>query len=1116
MVHFFTGGAGGGKSYALTQKIKELADGNNKICVIVPEQYSYESEKILYKSLGVSKFNSIDKFSFKTLSQDIIKKYGDSRITKEYANENKKTIIVNLAMNIVYSGMPENSGFYKKQYKKNGFAETISDFITEIKQAGMTAEMLDTTKEKFNGRLHEKMQDISAIYREYERLMTEYGLKDSLNDITESAHIASVQRYFSGKTVFIDEFDDFTGDQYQMIKAIISDAENVYIGLNTENVNAPEYTLFDTVNRTYRNIVNICDKYKVSVYDSGKRFLENKDLLFLNRNIFRNSTDKYDSESENISIFESRDFYSETEYICAEIKHIIYENPDIKYNDIAIISNDIKNYAPIIENACRRYEIPCFISLEKDVMHTVTMIYISSLLDIISSDTYNTENILKYLKTGLSETELIEISKLENFCYKWNIKGKKWLEPFIPDDGNPETDEFLECEKIRKKVIEPLERLKNSVSDDVTVDVICFNIYKFITETKADQKIKEIIDIYNSRNETYLANEQRKIWEFLTDILDDLNSTLYGRVIPLKQFSMLFRQLLSQARYSVPPKTLDGVIAAPVATARLSSPKIVFILGANEGLFPILPSSDRLFSNDEREKLSAAGFNKNKSAANFISTARFTAYKALSFASQRLYISYSLTNLDGESMYRSQVIESIERMFPLNNNLVKHESEIKEDFYAVTPKSAYYHLMQNKKNSSSEIRTIQTVLEENSEYSHKIDYVYNINPQGLNYQLSDKNILSELTDFNNFYLSQTKFETYNSCHFRYFCKYCLNLKERQKIEMNVMNWGILRHNCFCALLSGKNPQFVDMSEEQIRKIITDECQKYKEQTFRNNFKEDSRALFIFNKIIEQIFIVALHFQEELKNTDFIPSALEANLMQDNNLAPLVIKGNNGNIIFTGTVDRIDTYQSESGNKYIRIIDYKSSEKTIEKFFIDNGINMQMLLYMLAVTQNGKFKNYIPAGMFYAMLTVDYPSAALRNKAKPLNTNSKLKFNGIARNDSEIIDAMDKSDKKIYVHTSPYRKDTLPPVLPFSKEQIDKLLEFSKDKLKEMNNSLYNGDIAVDPLINISKNLNACKFCEFSNICGNNPVFRSHDGENTLTSDKIEEIFGIQNDKNKKE
>ena len=232
MLYFYTGGAGGGKSYALIQKIKELSESNTEMCVIVPEQYSYESEKILYKSLGISKFNSIDKFSFKTLSQDIIKKYGDSRIKKEYANDNKKTIMVNLAMNQVYAGMPENAGFYKKQYKKNGFAEIVSDFITEIKQTGMTSEMLELTKEQFTGRLHEKMQDIFAIYREYERLMNEYNLKDSLNDITESAHTAVVNKYFKGKTVFIDEFDDFTGDQYQMLKVILSDADDVYDGLH--------------------------------------------------------------------------------------------------------------------------------------------------------------------------------------------------------------------------------------------------------------------------------------------------------------------------------------------------------------------------------------------------------------------------------------------------------------------------------------------------------------------------------------------------------------------------------------------------------------------------------------------------------------------------------------------------------------------------------------------------------------------------------------------------------------------------------------------------------------------------------------------------------------------
>ncbi|MDD6345454.1 MAG: exodeoxyribonuclease V subunit gamma [Oscillospiraceae bacterium] len=1106
MIYFYTGGAGGGKSTALINKIKMLSDDdNNKICVIVPEQYSYEFEKILYKSVGASKFNNIDRFSFKTLSRDIIRTYGDTRSLKEYANENKKTIIVNMALDSVYSGMPENTGFYKKQYKKTGFAESMSEFITEIKQSGVSAEMFEKTKEKFSGRLHEKMKDISAVYREYERLMSEYGFRDSLNDITESAHIAGEKRYFSGKTVFIDEFDDFTGDQYQMLEKIISDAENVYIGLRTNNVNAPEFTLFDTVNRTYRNIVNMCGRHEISVYDSGKRFGKNDDLRFLNRNIFRNSSGTFNLKSGNTDIFEARDFYSEAEYICANIKHIIYENPDISYNDIAVISNDIESYAPIIENACRRYEIPYFTSMEKDVSHTVIMTFICSLLDIVSSDTFNTEAILKYLKTGLAGIELTEISRLENFCYKWSIKGKKWLDTFIPDDKSSDTEEFLECEKIRQKVIIPLENLKSSLKN-VTAEIICKNIYQFITDSGADHKIMEIIDFYNNRNETYFAGEQKKIWDFLIDILNDLSSVLYGKEISVKSFSMLFRQLLSQARYSLPPRTLDSITIASALTARLSSPKIVFITGVNEGIFPMLPAQDRLFSNDEREKLSAEGFNKNKSTVNFISNARLASYKALSSASEKLYISYSLTSLDGQGIYRSQVIENIEKMFPLNSNPVRHESEIKEDFYAVTPKSAYYHLMQNKKNSSSEIKAIKTVLEENPDYKPKIDYVYKINPQGINYTLSDRSVLDRLVDFHNFYLSNTKFETYSKCHFRYFCQYCLNLKQRKKIEMNVMDWGTLRHNCFCKLLSEKNPEFIDMSEEQIRKIIADECTAYKEQTFKSNFKEDSRAEFIFSKIIEQILIVAMHFQLELKNTDFVPSALEANLMDDKTLSPLNIKGNNGNIIFTGTIDRIDTYQAEDGKKYIRIIDYKSSRKTIEKLFIDNGINMQMLLYMLAVIQNGKFKNYIPAGMLYAMLTISYPTAKSRAEAKPLNISSGLKFRGIARNDSDIIEAMDKSGKKTYVNTD--KKS--PPVLPFSGKQIDELLRFSENKLIQMNNSLYNGDISIDPLIN--KKINACEYCEFSDICGD--IFKSHDGSNI--SDEIDRIFDDTDKTNEKE
>ena len=88
--------------------------------------------------------------------------------------------------------------------------------------------------------------------------MSEYGFKYELHNIRAAAAVANLNRYFKEKTVFIDEFESFTADQYEMLRVIISAAENVCITLRTDDVCAGEYTLFETVNDTYRKIKGIC------------------------------------------------------------------------------------------------------------------------------------------------------------------------------------------------------------------------------------------------------------------------------------------------------------------------------------------------------------------------------------------------------------------------------------------------------------------------------------------------------------------------------------------------------------------------------------------------------------------------------------------------------------------------------------------------------------------------------------------------------------------------------------------------------------------------------------------------------------------------------------------
>jgi len=56
MVKFITGASGSGKSTEMMKIIDFHAEAEDDICIIVPEQFSYEFDKNLYKKIEPQKF----------------------------------------------------------------------------------------------------------------------------------------------------------------------------------------------------------------------------------------------------------------------------------------------------------------------------------------------------------------------------------------------------------------------------------------------------------------------------------------------------------------------------------------------------------------------------------------------------------------------------------------------------------------------------------------------------------------------------------------------------------------------------------------------------------------------------------------------------------------------------------------------------------------------------------------------------------------------------------------------------------------------------------------------------------------------------------------------------
>ena len=69
----------------------------------------------------------------------------------------------------------------------------------------------------------------------------------------------------------------------------------------------------------------------------------------------------------------------------------------------------------------------------------------------------------------------------------------------------------------------------------------------------------------------------------------------------------------------------------------------------------------------------------------------------------------------------------------------------------------------------------------------------------------------------------------------------------------------------------------------------------------------------------------------------------------------------------GKIDRVDAYEDGEGRIYIRVADYKTGSKKFELKNIEAGRDLQMLLYLFSICENGKRrygKDIVPAGVLY--------------------------------------------------------------------------------------------------------------------------------------------------------
>jgi ATP-dependent helicase/nuclease subunit B len=727
--------------------------------------------------------------------------------------------------------------------------------------------------------------------------------------------------------------------------------------------------------------------------------------------------DKKDVSLDKETYFKAlNDIYDEVSFVNNLISKNIYEG--LSYDDILIVC-DKDTYIPYFDLLLNH---PFNNSKKTGVL---TSRFIKILCDILSG-CFSSDNFINLLKLGLFNISDKKIDSLDNYVYSWNLEDKNFYEDFTYNPtGNKKNFSSFDIEKldslnkIKDDVISPIRTLLENVINESDKTQILRYFYMYLDCEGIMEKLFE----KDSEGALKLVN-----------VFNDMNNYLNSNA----SFSEVIEVLKNISFESDKTEVYqDTITISNLEDFVLEGKKIVYFLGATNEFLPKEFKPSHLISSYDIDKDNLNELvldNKNKWDYLFSHLILF----------KNVYVTTPKLGNDLKLKEASVML----------NKVIKKDIEIAKIYDRKSMIKDYAIKLSNKK--------INKVC---GDYFCKINEV---NHHNLNLRIPSNTALKLYSKTLN--VSPSSIETYAKCPFYHFILYGLKLKVKEKYLFDSREVGTFVHY----LLENVIKNDIDnIKEENTYEII----KKYSLSYLKDNGKiMDNKTKYLIEELSKSTSNVINMIVSEQEKSRFKPTFFELKIDDNSTVTPLSVKLLNGTLNINGIVDRVDTYQDDE-NFYYRIIDYKTGEK---KFRLDEvlmGLNLQMLIYLLAIKNSHSFtdKKIIPSALLYypALLKESKSSRGLTLEEKEKSVYDRLKMNGIINSSSDVLDLFGE-DLKCY--TDSFVRDKLSFEKVFSMDDINNVFEYMINTIKTIGNNILDGKISVSPVED------GCKYCKFSSIC----------------------------------
>lgn len=1048
MLEIIYGEAGTGKSTLLYKKINEEAEKGKKVFLFVPDQFGFEAEKIIYKTVNPPYGMNVTVTMFSHTARKILSVYGE---TKAYANDVVKAMLMKRVLSSLLAD--ERISYYRKQLKNPAFPRIMLDIISQLRNGGLTPSLfrsrISDYSEGFSEILLNKLNDICEIYTEYDALLTA-SFDDRLDDVRRASELICGSDYFDNTVCFFDCFDEFSGSQLDFIKSLMMKAEKTVFTATTDKIPSEKQHFWGT-SRLIEKLMAMSE--------------EKAELIYLG--------EKY-RKCESCEIVRARDMWQESDWICSRIHSLLDEG--YRCREIAVLTPD-KAYGQILESAMKKYEIPCFIDIPELLINKAIVRFAISSLQALS---FETDDILRFVKSGFlrlrdgKTISNIMTDKLEQLCRVYDIRKKDWLKPF-PEKA----DKSGKLEEIRQDIINPLKKLKKAFENadgaemtEALCEFLCKDmeigrsIYSlYLNERDADGKV--IVD--KKKQDEYSA-----VWEDVVEIFESAHEALKGARLTSEEYTEILTDIFASAEIAKPPQVLDAVTVGDVSRSRFVKVRAVFICGVNQGIFPRPSTVSGNFTGNETEQLALSGITIGGDRVSRSSAEVFKLYRCTNLPEEKLFITYPLLNNKFSELLPSPYIEKIRNDFSAE---LMGADDYGAEFYCRTEKASKRYLAKiySDYSKKEERKAVSKAIGENT-YT---EFLESASTEKSERHIITGELVKKLMVKETY--SPTVIENINNCRFNYFCSEGLGLSKENKREVNPLLSGNVVHHCLEKLLSDyKNDRdgFVALSDDDITKHVNKSIKGYLTDMLLEGFGSSKRFSYQVERLSSLAVPAAISVRDNIKCGSFTPAELERKLCFKF-----------GNITIKGKCDRYDISE-ENGEKYLRIVDYKRGKNKVPLEGIYNGENLQMFLYLFGLCEelNAKPSSvmYQPVGAMKKETSKGTDTTADSEDAIRKNADSH-KANGIIINGSPDETEEEKiNDYYTETYGKKYRGYSTSSVI--SEDNYESLKEYCKAYVNAVVLEAENGMISACP-----RNEVKCSYCDYRLFCGHDAGKEDEDG-----------------------